>query len=196
MADAAANQADQSMEEILQSIKRIIAEDDASPAALPADAPAADDVLELTQQVNDDGIVTEPSDQPINGEVAPMALEALLDSLAVSGPPVEETPVEMMPAEAPVVAPAQPPAPADAGLVDNATVASAALAMQRLASNISETPHVPTSHGLAFRSGATVEDLVLEALRPMLKEWLDANLSQTVERLVAKEVARISQRVS
>lgn len=40
--------------------------------------------------------------------------------------------------------------------------------------------------------GARIGDLVQEALRPMLKEWLDANLQGIVERAVAKEVKRIS----
>ncbi len=40
--------------------------------------------------------------------------------------------------------------------------------------------------------GPRVGDLVQEALRPMLKEWLDANLKGIVERAVAKEVKRIS----
>ena len=38
----------------------------------------------------------------------------------------------------------------------------------------------------------TLEGLVREMLRPMLKEWLDANLPQVVEGLVSKEIARIS----
>ncbi len=40
--------------------------------------------------------------------------------------------------------------------------------------------------------GPRIGDLVQEALRPMLKEWLDANLKGIVERAVAKEVKRIS----
>lgn len=40
--------------------------------------------------------------------------------------------------------------------------------------------------------GPRIGDLVSEALRPMLKEWLDANLKGIVERAVAKEVKRIS----
>lgn len=39
----------------------------------------------------------------------------------------------------------------------------------------------------------TLEGLVREMLRPMLKEWLDANLPVLVERIVAKEVARITE---
>jgi cell pole-organizing protein PopZ len=40
----------------------------------------------------------------------------------------------------------------------------------------------------------TLEGMVREMLRPMLKEWLDANLPDVVERVVSKEVARISGR--
>jgi len=40
--------------------------------------------------------------------------------------------------------------------------------------------------------GDRIGDLVMEALRPMLKEWLDANLKGIVERAVTKEVKRIS----
>jgi cell pole-organizing protein PopZ len=43
-------------------------------------------------------------------------------------------------------------------------------------------------------SGRTVEDLVVEALRPMLREWLDANLPKITERLVKREIARIDRR--
>lgn len=37
----------------------------------------------------------------------------------------------------------------------------------------------------------TMDGLVRELLQPMLKEWLDANLPDLVERVVAREVARI-----
>ena len=40
--------------------------------------------------------------------------------------------------------------------------------------------------------GDRIGDLVMEALRPMLKEWLDDNLQDIVERAVAKEVKRIA----
>lgn len=38
----------------------------------------------------------------------------------------------------------------------------------------------------------TLEGLVREMLRPMLKEWLDSNLPDLVEAMVAKEIARIT----
>lgn len=38
----------------------------------------------------------------------------------------------------------------------------------------------------------TLEGLVREMLRPMLREWLDANLPPLVERIVAREIAKIT----
>lgn len=40
----------------------------------------------------------------------------------------------------------------------------------------------------------TVEDLVKEMLRPMLKAWLDRNLPAMVEDLVRAEIERVSAR--
>jgi cell pole-organizing protein PopZ len=42
--------------------------------------------------------------------------------------------------------------------------------------------------------GDTLEGMVREMLRPMLREWLDAQLPGIVEAMVAKEIARISGR--
>ena len=43
--------------------------------------------------------------------------------------------------------------------------------------------------------GMTVEAMIREMLRPMLKDWLDENLPALVERMVEKEIARISRGV-
>ena len=43
------------------------------------------------------------------------------------------------------------------------------------------------------RGGRTVEELVSELLRPMLKAWLDDNLPAIVERLVRAEIERVSR---
>jgi len=45
------------------------------------------------------------------------------------------------------------------------------------------------------RDGPTIEDIVREELRPMLKQWLDANLPDLVERLVRAEIERVVRRV-
>ncbi len=43
--------------------------------------------------------------------------------------------------------------------------------------------------------GATIESMMRDMLRPMLKEWLDENLPSVVERMVEKEISRISRGV-
>ena len=133
-------QPDPSMEEILASIKRVIAEDGratAEPAttaargrriraAAPvAPPPADDDVLEL--------------DEPIT-----------------EGPTL---------------------------LSDNAAAAS----RERLA-----TLSALRQRGEAPADPGALEAVVREMLKPMLKDWLDANLPEIVEQLVAREVARIT----
>jgi cell pole-organizing protein PopZ len=40
-------------------------------------------------------------------------------------------------------------------------------------------------------TGGTLDDVVRELLKPMLKDWLDANLPAIVESEVAKEIERI-----
>ena len=42
-----------------------------------------------------------------------------------------------------------------------------------------------------YTGGPTIEDLVREELRPLLKAWLDANLPPLVERLVRAEIERV-----
>jgi len=44
-----------------------------------------------------------------------------------------------------------------------------------------------------IQNARTLEDLVKEMLRPMLKHWLDDNLPGMVERLVRAEIERVSR---
>ena len=43
------------------------------------------------------------------------------------------------------------------------------------------------------QNAKTLEDLVKEMLRPMLKAWLDDNLPGLVERIVKAEIERVSR---
>jgi uncharacterized protein len=45
-----------------------------------------------------------------------------------------------------------------------------------------------------YSGGPTIEDIVREEIRPLLKEWLDANLPPLVERLVRAEIERVVSR--
>ena len=91
----------------------------------------------------------------------------------------------------------EPQAPIDVlsdidALLSAQAVESAASALQSLKQPKPAPSPAPQGDALRTRAGNTVEDLMLEALRPMLKEWLDANLPATVERLVQREIAKIS----
>jgi len=46
----------------------------------------------------------------------------------------------------------------------------------------------------AFRTAVTIEDLVLETMRPLMKEWLDSNLEIIVRDIVEKEIRKIIPR--
>jgi len=147
--------AEPSMEDILSSIKRIIAEDVESGGAsakrrrvvpvAPVDE-VEDDVLELN----------EPAPDP-----APMAMSS----------PAPE-PEATMPAEKPVEK------------IVSAETEEASRAPLASLSRLIVKPEVTGSD--------TLEGLVRDMLKPMLREWLDANLPGMVEQMVAKEIARIT----
>lgn len=179
-----AKEQDQSMEEILQSIKRIIAEESEP-------APSGSDVLELTELLSEDD-ASKLVDSGQDKAVGTMSIEEIM-----------ATPTEA-PTAAPIEAPAPKPAPVaapieaasrvdDGSIVSDATIDRSAAAMDSLRRMPYSVPPIPSGTP-NFRSGNTVEDLVLEALRPMLKSWLDEYLSGMVERLVEREVRRISGR--
>jgi cell pole-organizing protein PopZ len=47
---------------------------------------------------------------------------------------------------------------------------------------------------LTHRNGPSIEDVIREEMRPLLREWLDANLPKLVEQTVRSEIARIVER--
>jgi hypothetical protein len=165
-----------SMEEILASIRRIIAEDGdqtapaaapaaAPPPAAPPPAPAArhEEILELTEVVEPEPPAPEP-------------------------PAAPETPPP--PARDP------DPLPIDSGdrlVSDEAAAASvAALSQLNQLGGRSEQRMSDIPLGDGQRS---IEDLVREMLRPLLKELLDSNLPHLVERVVQEEVGRLVREV-
>ncbi len=52
----------------------------------------------------------------------------------------------------------------------------------------------PKVDSLSFHGGFTVEDLVTESLKPMLKNWLDKNLEVIVRDIVEREIRKILPR--
>ena len=84
---------------------------------------------------------------------------------------------------APAPAPESKPATSDEGLTDERIAGAAASALGKLMVKQNEDGG----------SATTIEGLMRELLRPMLKEWLDANLPAIVERKVEEEVQRIAR---
>jgi cell pole-organizing protein PopZ len=162
------------MEEILASIRRIIAEDDTTKLAQPepevsriaagALNPAASrDVRELTEAI------TAPTSQPVAPPAAPIPQFHTTDGTCDVGfaDVAEKSAARGKPDET--------------QLLSRETSAAVDAAFNTLA----QTVLVSNAH--------TVEDLVREMLRPMLKIWLDDNLPHLVERLVRAEIERISR---
>jgi cell pole-organizing protein PopZ len=69
----------------------------------------------------------------------------------------------------------------DRGLISSETVKAVDSAFNTLA------------HTVIGQNARTLEDLVREMLRPMLKSWLDDNLPGMVERIVRAEIERVSR---
>ena len=221
----AAKAQEPSMEEILASIRRIIADDDASkPAKLPEPAapkpppaaaiparpapppapppppavnkqsdidamladldkpkpapkveppkpkpPAASDVLDLTEAMTTPSPGPAPTFRTIDGDS---------DVVFTDRPPEEPR----RPAAPPPPLPTLPPAAmSDAGLISHATAAAVDSAFNTLANTV------------LGQNARTLEDLVKEMLRPMLKSWLDDNLPGLVDRIVRSEIERVSR---
>ena len=71
--------------------------------------------------------------------------------------------------------------PAEGSLMSSATSAAVDAAFNSLA------------HTVLSQNARTLEDLVTEMMRPMLKTWLDNNLPGLVERVVRAEIERVSR---
>jgi len=204
-----------SMEEILASIRRIIADDDANksaqraaeppPAARPAPAPRQ---AGPEPSVSDSRAALFPASYPAagaNAEDQSSDILDLTDSMAVTppaaapsgGPPPQFRKIEGNsdvsfdePSERPAVQRAVEGARRELGgrgddersqLISNDTSAAINSAFNTLAQTV------------LVQNARTLEDLVREMLRPMLKAWLDDNLPGMVERLVRAEIERVSR---
>ena len=208
------------MEEILASIRRIIADDDANktvpreveapppaarsdaspepPAAAPepsvadilADVPApppaepeADqipDILDLTESM----AAPMPSQPAPASDPAPQFRKIEANSDISFDDPIEEPAEQSAAAE---IRSHYSQEAADRGedergrLLSRATSAAVDSAFNTLAQTV------------LVQNARTLEDLVREMLRPMLKGWLDDNLPAMVERLVRAEIERVSR---
>jgi cell pole-organizing protein PopZ len=175
------------MEEILASIRRIIADDSSAPAqsaaaaageaeaemhaSVPREAApsAASDVLDLTQPVDS---AAAPSFTPVRGSDVMFREEE--QRRAAPAAPLPS------PVRAPSAAPMHNSRPRD-DLMSPSSTAAVSAAFNSLASTV------------LSEHSRTLEDIVKEMMRPMLKSWLDENLPGLVERMVRAEIERVSR---
>ncbi|AMA58131.1 PopZ family protein [Bradyrhizobium sp. CCGE-LA001] len=128
------------------------------------------DVLELTDEMAVDP--TPPPPPPSFRKVEPRD-----DLEFAEQPPPRPAP---QPSYAPVDFDA-PPLPPQQPMLAQSTVSAVESAFNSLA------------HTVLSSNARTLEDLVKEMLRPMLKSWLDDNLPGLVERIVKAEIERVSR---
>lgn len=156
-----------SMEEILSSIKRIIAEEGEGTPQRARRQPRA-------TAAAPPGAQTQPSPPLVGDEMDDEEVLELSDPMPANRP-------EFAPRGA--AAPAAPGSPAPESIVSPEAAAASRGALESL-SRLMIKPE-PGSDG-------SLEGLVREMLRPMMREWLDANLPQLVEAMVAREIKRIT----
>jgi len=222
-----------SMEEILASIRRIIADDDTGKATKPPEAPppaaavpsrpvpppaprappppapppaAANNQQDIDAMLADLEAPPKLAAKPVPPKPAAPAPPDVLDlTEAMAAPPPAPEPAPSFrtidgasdvvftdrapepPAEpAPRMVeetrrPFTPSAAPDQGLISSSTMSAVDSAFNSLAQTV------------LGNNARTLEDLVKEMLRPMLKGWLDDNLPSLVERIVRAEIERVSR---
>jgi cell pole-organizing protein PopZ len=139
----------------------------------PPKAPPAPDVLDLTESM----AATSAPPPVSNFRTIDGASDVFFTDRAPE--PMPEPPRTL---EEPRLAAApQPPSLAEHSLISNATMSAVDSAFNSLA------------HTVLGNNARTLEDLVKEMLRPMLKSWLDDNLPGLVERIVRAEIERVSR---
>ncbi|MCK6418423.1 MAG: DUF2497 domain-containing protein [Alphaproteobacteria bacterium] len=179
MADTKTNEQEPSIEEILDSIRQIISDEDEpaptreSDLTLKGEEKARPgDVIDLTEKIDDDPLPAFDMDKP-----EPPAARAVEVELREPEPPPP------------------PKAPAPVESMDTAPDIESLLTQR--ARDAAENGFREIAQRAAIdKSGkVTIEEVVREELRPMLQEWLDKHMPPMIERLVQKELTRIAERV-
>jgi cell pole-organizing protein PopZ len=180
-----ADQQEPSMEDILTSIRRILseeggeetdepqAEDAMTSPPEPVSPPGFDSPPEATSSPEPAAEITETEPGPVSTpepEPEPEREVVLED--------VESTPAESESDNVLVLTP-QMRAP----LVSPTAATASADVLNQLAKAILDRRDMAIGN-----RGVTLEGMVREMMRPLLKEWLDRNLPYLIERLVKKEI--------
>lgn len=151
---------ERSKEEILASIRKVVSEQAEGRQTSEADQQDDSGILDLTQEIRDDGSVVD---------------------IETGATVVDTEPDEPEPDET------EPDRSEDRLVGEEAETASTA-AFAAVAQTAAERL------SLRETDSKTIEAAAKEVMLPMIKEWLDANLPEIVERLVQREIERLSRR--
>ena len=193
-------QREPTMEEILASIRRIISEED-KPAEAGGDVldlqPPPPPVAEVKAPPPQAAPAPAPKPEPVVAKAPPPVFDepeeftppsrAIDEDLMI----VEDDEPAPLPPPAPVFAAAPPPAPKAEWTPPAAPVAPTETLTSAPVAHHAAGALGKLMGSMLVSSTGTLDDVVRELLKPMLKEWLDANLPQLVEAEVAKEIDRI-----
>ena len=214
----AAKAQEPSMEEILASIRRIIADDEPKPAtkpeaklpepppaaktppppppSRPAPAPAAmkqDDIDAMLAGLDEPAAPEPPPPEP---EPEPEVLELTEAMQAPASPAFRKIDAQqdVVFEEAPEPEPPRPSprAPDPAPHLAQPAMPEPAIMSSATAAAV-DSAFNALAHTVLVQNAKTLEDLVKEMLRPMLQHWLDNNLPTLVERLVRQEIERVAR---
>ncbi|PZR16295.1 MAG: hypothetical protein DI532_03945 [Azospirillum brasilense] len=207
------NGQDPNMEDILASIRRILNEDEptASAPAAPAAAampgtlpPRLAPVVPAPAQAAGGPAPALPGSTPLTSSPAPHRAEEPAeeeapapDPVPATAPGAESSPEPLTLTEAMMVAPEAPSGPppvapspdavpSNGSLLAPSTAAAAAAALGELARAVAAE-----QKSVISRNGPSIEDVVREEIRPLVKNWLDAHLPGMVERMVRAEIERV-----
>ncbi|MGD9878955.1 MAG: DUF2497 domain-containing protein [Reyranella sp.] len=156
-----------------------------------------DDVLLLTEDLMEDPKATTPRPAEV---VAPLSLQSsseLPRAVEAARPPEPSRLAEAAVRDAEPARPAGVGLGPDSPLIDGSAAGAATDAFSRLSLAVQESVPMPAAGDPGMLVGGkpqTIEDLVKEMLRPMLKDWLDRNLPGIVESYVEREIVRLTRR--
>lgn len=197
-----------SMEEILASIRKIIADDslgtkkdEPAPKKPPAPEPEPEMLEEAVEVMPPPApdVMLKAEPEPVTFVAPPVEEDDILDlaevaqiadvSMDETATPADEFAMEemsMSPAPAPVLVAAPKPVETVDALEDRIISDNTSSLVGQAFAQLSRTAPMPAV-------GRSLEDVVVEMLRPMLRGWIDEHLPSVVEKLVKAEIERVAR---
>ena len=162
------------------------ADPSASTFPLDPDRPSADAFAAAVPHLNPPAPDGQPHDPALIEEIARIGAASILrPKPAASAAPPQPEPDAPLPPES--QAPVEPASPVN-GQVEEALVS------EKVGSSV-ESSFLTLASSVFTQHEGAVERMLYDALRPLLKTWLDDNLPTIVERLVRSEIERVARGV-